>query len=82
MTNSKHTDSLLDVLKSKGFEPVVSAIRDKLPYLAEANLLELEAIHSACADEYSADENVAIEAGIEICWRKIEELKTEREGLR
>lgn len=74
--------SVLEVLKSQGFEPVVSAIREKLPYLAEANLLELEAIHSACADEYSGEENVAIEAGIEICWRKIEELKTEREGLR
>lgn len=73
---------VLNVLQSKGFEPVVSAIRDKLPYLAEANLLELEAIHSACADEYSPEENVAIEAGIEICWRKIEMLKTEREGLR
>lgn len=74
--------STLDVLKSKGFEPVVSAIRDKLPYLAEANLLELEAIHSASANEYSAEENAAIEVGIEICWRKIEMLKTEREGLR
>lgn len=74
--------SVMNVLQSKGFEPVVSAIRDKLPYLAEANLLELEAIHSACADEYSPEENAAIEAGIEICWRKIEMLKTEREGLR
>ena len=74
--------SVMNILQSKGFEPVVSAIRDKLPFLAEAKLLELEAIHSACSDEYSADENAAIEAGIEICWRKIEELKTEREGLR
>lgn len=73
---------VLDVLKSKGFEPTVTAIREKLPFLAEANLLELEAIHSACADEYSPVENVAIEEGIEICWRKIEMLKTEREGLR
>ena len=81
MTTAK-TVSALEVLKSQGFEPVVSAIRGKYPYLAEANLLELEAIHSACADEYSPEENVAIEAGIEICWRKIEMLKTEREGRR
>lgn len=74
--------SVLNILKSKGFEPVVSAIRDGLPYLAEANLMELEAIHSATADVYSAEENAAIEVGIEICWRKIEMLKTEREGLR
>lgn len=74
--------SVMNVLQSKGFEPVMSAIRDKLPYLAEANLMELEAIHSACADEYSTEENVAIEVDIEICWRKIEMLKTEREGLR
>lgn len=71
--------SILDVLKSPGFEPVVSAIRGRFPYLAQANLMELEAICSACAEEYSAEENIAIEAAIEECWRRIERLKTERE---
>lgn len=74
--------NVLNVLQSKGFEPVVSAIREKLPFLAEANLLELEAIHSACADEYSTEENLAIEAGIEECWKRIDRLKEEQPMLK
>lgn len=73
---------VLDVLKSKGFEPTVTAIREKLPFLAEANLMDLEAIHSACMDEYTPEENAAISAGIEECWRRIDLLKDEQPLLK
>lgn len=72
--------SVLNVLKSDGFKPVVSAIRDGLPYLAQANLLELEAAHSATADQYTTEENRLIEVAIEECWRRIERIKTEFGG--
>ena len=73
--------SIINVLKSDGFKPVVSAIRDGLPYLAEANLLNLEAVHSATEGEYTTEENRIIEVAIEECWRRIERLKTEFGGV-
>lgn len=72
--------SVLNILKSEGFRPVVSAIRDGLPHLAEANLMEIEANHSAAESEYTEEENRLIEVAIEECWRRIGRLKTEIES--
>lgn len=82
MKTAEKKVTVLTVLQSKGFEPVVSAIKAKLPFLAEANLLEVEMGYAMTADEYSWEENRTIEEAIEECWRRIEKLKTEREDLR
>lgn len=74
--------SVLDVLKSKGFEPVVAAIRDGFPNLAEGLLMELEAEYGVTFGDYTAEENVAIEAAIEECWKRIERVRKEREELK
>ena len=74
--------SVLNVLKSEGFEPVVSAIKNKLPFLAEANLMELEAVHSVTESQYTTEENQLICLAIEECWKQVERLKTEREDLK
>lgn len=72
---------VLDVLKSKGFEPTVTAIREKLPFLAEANLMKLEADYGAHCHEYSTEEKWAISKAIDDCWRRIDELKDEQPEL-
>lgn len=76
------TVSTLDVLKSKGFEPVVSAIRDKLPFLAEGILMELEADYGAHCQEYSTEEKCAISGAINECWIRIDRLKDEQPLLK
>ena len=72
----------LTALKSKGFEPVVNAIRNKLPFLAEAMLMDLDADYCAHCDEYSTEEKMAISRAIDICWRKIDEVKDTFEELK
>lgn len=74
--------SVVDVLKSKGFEPVVIAIREKLPFLAEGLLMELEADYAAHFEEYALDENLDISRAIEECWRRIDCLKDEQPLLK
>lgn len=73
-------ETVLGVLKSRGFEPVVDAIRNKLPATAEALLMEVEADHSATAGDYTAEENIAIESAIEECWKRVERLYSEQKG--
>lgn len=73
-------ETVLAALKSEGLEPVVEAIRNKLPATAEALLLDIEADHSATAGDYTAEENIAIESAIEECWKRIERLYDEQKG--
>lgn len=82
MKKTEQTVTVLEVLKSKGFEPVVTAIREGLPNLAEASLMDLEAEYGVTFGDYTTEENIAIEAGIEECWRRIERLRKESEGLK
>lgn len=72
--------TVLGVLKSEGFEPVVNAIKKKFPATAEALLMEVEADHAATMDQYTTDENRYIEAAIEECWKRVERLYEEQKG--
>lgn len=72
--------SVLSVLKSKGFEPVVTAIREGLPSLAEMELMELEAEYGVTFGDYTTEENIVIEAAIEECWKHIDRLREEQKG--
>lgn len=73
---------VLNVLQSKGFEPVVSAIREKLPFLAEAILMDLDADYCKHSGEYSTEEKLAIRRAIDECWRRIDLLKDEQPLLK
>lgn len=73
---------VMNVLQSKGFEPVVSAIREKLPFLAEGILMELEADYDAHRQEYSTEEKLAISGAINECWIRIDRLKDEQPLLK
>ena len=73
-------ETVLAALKSEGLDPVVQAIRNKLPATAEALLMDIEADHSATAGDYTAEENIAIESAIEECWKRIERLYDEQKG--
>lgn len=72
--------NVLTALKSKGLEPVVEAIRNKLPATAEALLMEIEADHAASMQEYTAAENRYIDMAIEECWKRVERLYEEQKG--
>ena len=70
--------TVLNVLKSKGFEPVVTAIRDGYPGLAEGLLMDLEADHTAHWGEYTPQENMFIVEACEECWNRIDRLYKEK----
>lgn len=73
---------VLTVLKSDGMKPVVEAIREKQPVLAEFLLMEIEADHTATMSEYTADENRYIDAAIEELWKQTERLWDEMHLLK
>lgn len=72
--------SALSVLQSEGMEPVVKAIRNKLPAIAESLLMDIEADHAATVQEYTAAENRYIDMAIEECWKQVERLYEEQKG--
>ena len=74
--------TVMSALKSKGFEPVITAIRNKLPFTAEALLMDLDADYCAHIQEYSTEEKMFIGQAIEICWRKIDEVKDALDELK
>lgn len=74
--------SVMAALQSAGFEPVVTAIKNKCPFTAEALLMDLDADYCAHRNEYSTEEKLIISRSIDICWRKIDELKDAQEELK
>lgn len=74
--------SVLSVLQSEGMEPVVKAIRNKLPAIAESLLMDIEADHAAEMYQYTAYENRLIDEAIEECWKQIDRLKDDQPLLK
>lgn len=74
--------TVMTALQSSGFVPVVTAIKNKCPFTAEALLMDLDADYCAHAHEYSTEEKLIISRSIDICWRKIDELKEAQEELK
>ena len=72
--------TVLGVLKSEGFEPVVTAIKQGMPATAEGLLMEIEADSAATMNEYTAEENRCIDMAIEECWKRIEWLYADQKG--
>ena len=77
MLKDKHYAKLA-ALQSAGMAPVVNAIRDGCPGLAEALLMDLEADHTAHWSEYTPQENMAIVEACEECWNRIDRLYKEK----
>ena len=71
--------TVLDVLKSPAFASIILTIRQRYPAIAEAQLMNLEAHHSANYAEYTTEENIAIEQAIEECWKRVRRLNKEKE---
>lgn len=61
----------LTVLKSKGFEDIIKAIKNKHFELAEILLMDLEADFANTQNEYTSEEIIAIYEAIEKCWKHI-----------
>ena len=77
MLKDKHYAKLA-ALQSDGMAPVVKAIRDGYPGLAEALLMDLESDHTAHWSEYTPQENMAIVEACEECWKRINRLYKEK----
>lgn len=73
-------DKIMSALKSEGFKPIIFAIQQRCPIVAEAMLMEIQADHFEHESEYTWEENYAIELAFEECGKRIDRLYREMRG--
>ena len=73
-------EPIMNALKSDGFHPIVSAIQQRCPAVAEAMIREAEIQHQEHESEYTAEENIAIGLAFEECEKRIDRLWREVRG--
>lgn len=73
-------EQIIKALKSDGFKPIIYAIQQRCPVLAEAILMDSEADHAEHESEYTWEENCGIKLAFDECRKRIERLNQELRG--